>query len=80
MRETRNVYASFVNLMDSNALAMKQKFKFDKAPLEFTYKDFGIFPNHFLLSLAQKDGIVDKADKENKQLMLEHAVKQHQEL
>ena len=52
MRETRNIYASFVNLMDSNAIAMKQKFKFDKAPLELTYKDFGIFPNHFLLSLA----------------------------
>lgn len=80
LRETRNIYASFVNLMDSNAVAMKQKYKFDKAPLELTYKDFGIFPNHFLLSLAQKDGIVDKVDKENKQMMIEHAVKQHQEL
>ena len=26
VRETRNVYASFVNLLDTNAVAMKQKF------------------------------------------------------
>jgi len=37
VRETRNMYASFVNLMDTNAVVMKQKFKFDKAPTEFGY-------------------------------------------
>lgn len=29
MRETRNMYASFVNIMDSNALLMKKKHNFD---------------------------------------------------
>lgn len=53
VRDTRNVYASFVNLMDSNAVAMKQKHKFDKAPLEMGYKDYGIFPNHLLLSMGK---------------------------
>ena len=39
--------------MDSNAVVMKQKFKFDKAPLEMSYKDYGIFPNHFLLNMGK---------------------------
>lgn len=53
VRETRNLYASFVNLMDSNAVAMKQKYKFAQAPTEMGYKDFGIFPNHVLLNMSK---------------------------
>ena len=39
--------------MDSNAVAMKQKFKFDKAPTEMGYKDYGIFPNHMLMNISK---------------------------
>jgi len=53
VRETRNMYASFVNLMDSNAVTMKQKFRFDKAPTEMGYKDYGIFPNHMLINISK---------------------------
>ena len=76
--------------MDSNAVAMKQKHKFDKAPLEMGYKDYGIFPNHLLLSmgknlndieLAVQNGTLSSMDpKERKQLLLEAACHQHQEL
>ena len=34
VRETRNTYAAFVNIMDANALGMKKKFQFEQAPLE----------------------------------------------
>jgi hypothetical protein len=54
VREARTMYASFVNLMDSNAVAMKQKFKFDKAPLEMGIRDYGVFPN-FILNDMKKD-------------------------
>ena len=87
VRETRNMYASFVNLMDSNAVAMKQKFKFDKAPLEMGYKDYGIFPNHMLLSMGKNlnDLVEDFQNnnvntKEKKQMLIEAAVQQHQDL
>ena len=54
MRDSRNLYASFVNLLDTKAVAMKQKHVFDAAPLEKGYKDFGIFPNHVLLGLGKE--------------------------
>ena len=41
LRETRNVYASFVNLMASDLL-LSNKHKFDKHPLELGYND----PSH----------------------------------
>lgn len=47
------MYASFVNLMDSNAVVMKQKFKFEKAPTEMSYKDYGIFSSHLLLNMGR---------------------------
>lgn len=53
VRETRNMYATFVNLMDTNAVTMKQKFQFEKAPTEFGYRDYGIFPKHALLQMGQ---------------------------
>ena len=39
--------------MDSNAVAMKQKFKFEMAPTEMGYKDYGLFPNHVLLNMSK---------------------------
>jgi tubulin polyglutamylase TTLL5 len=45
VRESRNVYASFVNLLDTNALLMQQKHKFEAHPLEIGIRD--LFPNHF---------------------------------
>ena len=39
--------------MDSKAHLMKQKHKFDKAPLEMNAKDYGIFPGHVLLNLGK---------------------------
>ena len=40
MRENRNVYASFVNLMEGAlAVQMQQKIKFDANPLEKAYRD-----------------------------------------
>lgn len=90
VRDTRNLYASFVNLMDSNAVAMRQKHRFERAPLEMGYRDYGIFPNHLLLSmgknlndieLAVQNGTLSQMDpKERKQLLLEAACQQHQEL
>ena len=49
-RDTRNVYAAFVNIMDNNALMMKKKFQFDQAPTEKSYSDYLSLPNHFLLT------------------------------
>ena len=60
VRDTRSIYASFVNLMDTNAVAMKQKFKFDKAPTEFGYNDYGIFPNHMLLNMGKNLNEIEK--------------------
>jgi hypothetical protein len=45
VRDARNVYASFVNLLDTNALLMQQKHKFEKHPLELGIRE--LFPNHF---------------------------------
>jgi hypothetical protein len=39
--------------MDTNAVAMKQKFKFDKAPLEMGMRDYGLFPNHLLYDMKK---------------------------
>ena len=39
VRDTRNCYATFVNLIDSNALAMKNPHQFSANPLEKGYKD-----------------------------------------
>lgn len=74
------MYATFVNLMNNNAVAMNQKHQFDKAPTEFGYRDFGIFPKHVLNFIGKdlKDFKVDKADK--KQMIVEAAIQQHQEL
>ena len=78
VREARNMYASFINLLDTNAVVMKQKHQFDKAPTEFGYRDFGIFPNH-LLSHIGKDmkNLPEKTAKgelSKKQVLLEVAV------
>jgi len=32
---------------------MKQKFRFEKAPTEMGYKDYGIFPNHMLINISK---------------------------
>lgn len=79
------MYATFVNLLDSKAIAMRQKHKFDKAPLEMGYKDYGIFPNHMLLDLGRglneieaqmQKGELSTYDKATrKQLILEAACK-----
>ena len=66
VRETRNLYASFVNLMDTNAVIMKQKFQFDKAPTEMGYKDYGIFPNHMLLNMGKNLNDLELDFKNNK--------------
>lgn len=34
MRDTRNMYASFANIMDVNTLTMKSKHVFEQAPTE----------------------------------------------
>ena len=54
MRETRNVYASFVNLMEgAHAVLMQQKVKFDANPLEKARQDrntnYGAVPDHFTM-------------------------------
>lgn len=55
LREIRNVYASFVNLM-SNAPALQNKIKFDMNPLEKAKRDAhashflgGAVPDHFTM-------------------------------
>lgn len=40
VRETRNLYASFVNIMDVNSLAMKKKHFFDQPPIEKSIQDY----------------------------------------
>ena len=74
MRETRNIYASFVNLLESNAVAMQQKIKFDLHPLEKGYKDhinnYSV-PNHFTMvgkNLNELELEIQSKDKE--QLMV----------
>jgi hypothetical protein len=72
--------------MASNAVVMKQKHKFDIAPLEMGYRDYGIFPNHILMNLGQE--LDFKANKEkafelskpDKKQKIEMALAQHKEL
>lgn len=84
VRDTRNMYASFINLLDSNAVVMKQKFKFEKAPLEMGYRDYGIFPNYFLKNIANDIDDLEAKTKNGelskKQVILEAAVEQHKAL
>ncbi|CDW88353.1 tubulin-tyrosine ligase family protein [Stylonychia lemnae] len=40
IRDTRNMYAAFVNIMDANAINMKKKFQFEQAPLEKSLQDY----------------------------------------
>jgi hypothetical protein len=56
MRENRNVYASFVNLMGgAQAAVMSSKFKFDLNPLERAKREHhasnlsGLIPDHFTM-------------------------------
>jgi hypothetical protein len=51
VRDSRNLYATFVNLMDSNALMMQKPHQFDAHPLEKGYKDYygAALPNHFTM-------------------------------
>jgi hypothetical protein len=70
IRETRSVFASFVNLMESNALLMNQKVKFDLHPLEKGYKDhmsnYNV-PNHFTMvgkNLNDMELEIESRDKE----------------
>ena len=70
VRETRSVFASFVNLMESNALLMNQKVKFDLHPLEKGYKDhlsnYNV-PNHFTLvgkNLNEMELEIESRDRE----------------
>ena len=56
VRDTRNVYASFVNLMENNIL-MQNKHKFDKNPLERGYSNalYGKDPNMNHFSMIGKN-------------------------
>ena len=38
VRDTRNMYAAFVNIMDATSL--KRKFQFEQAPLERSLQDY----------------------------------------
>eukprot|EP00347_Sterkiella_histriomuscorum_P010309 403376796 len=51
IRDTRNTYATFVNIMDANAISMKKKFQFEQAPLEKSLQDYykGV-PDFFTLA------------------------------
>jgi len=54
MREARNIYASFVNLMEgAHAVLMQNKVKFEANPLEKAYRDhqtnYTAVPNHFTM-------------------------------
>lgn len=84
VRDSRNVYASFINLLDTNAVIMKQKYKFEKAPLEMGYKDYGIFPGYHLRNIAKDIEDIEErtknGDMSRKQMLLEAAVEQHQML
>jgi hypothetical protein len=69
-----------VNLLDSNAVAMKQKFQFDKAPTELGLHDYGIFPNHMLLNMGRDLNEMEKQMRkgakagEKKQRLIEQAL------
>lgn len=82
VRESRNLYASFINLLDTNAVVMKQKYKFDKAPLEYGYKDYGIFPGYELKNIAKDIEDMEirthNGELTRKQVLIEAAVEQHQ--
>lgn len=84
VRDSRNLYASFINLLDTNAVVMKQKYKFEKAPLELGYKDYGIFPGYQLRNIAKDIEDIElqtkNGDLSRKQMLLEVAVEQHQML
>jgi hypothetical protein len=83
VRDTRNLYAVFVNIMDKNAILLNQKYQFDKAPTEFTYKDFGIFPAHIIqemgksLQKVQAEGEELADVKQEKQKIIQAAIEQH---
>ena len=51
-RETRNMFASFVNIMDANAITMKRKHVFEQAPMEKSISEYYkqmVIPNAFAL-------------------------------
>jgi len=51
IRDSRNIYANFVNLLGNSSLLIRQvKHNFSAAPTEIGYKDYGFsLPNHFNL-------------------------------
>ena len=65
---------------------MKQKFKFDKAPLEMGIRDYGVFPN-FILNDMKKDlddiqaqALEAVEPKTRKQMLIEVALAKHVDL
>jgi hypothetical protein len=65
VRDARNVYASFVNLLDTNALLMQQKHRFEKHPLELGIRE--LFPNVFNVN---GKNLVEQ-EQQNNQLMIQ---------
>jgi len=50
VRDARNMYAAFVNIMDSNALQMRKKHQFEQAPFEKSLQDYySMMPNVFAM-------------------------------
>lgn len=62
MRETRNIYASFVNLMENNVV-LSQKHKFEKHPLEMGYYYKQQVPNHLSMVGEKLDELEDLMNK-----------------
>jgi len=62
VRETRNIYAGFVNLMVSD-LILSNKHKFEKHPLEIGYKDYllGTVPEQFGMLDVKLNGLESMA-------------------
>ena len=76
MRENRNVYASFVNLMEgAHAVQMQQKIKFDANPLEKAYRDhqtnYNAVPNHFTMIGKNLNELENKIISRDQDLMLQ---------
>ena len=76
MRENRNVYASFVNLMEgAHAVQMQQKVKFDANPLEKAYRDhqtnYNAVPNHFTMIGKNLNELENKIISRDQDLMLQ---------
>lgn len=77
IRDTRNTYAAFVNIMDANAITMKKKFQFEQAPLERSLGDYyKALPDFFTLTGKSVNDLELEMKNRGNQIMMQAMAQQ----